>query len=595
MTKLLTALFSLILLASCGSDSATTIKTKDGNNDLSKLMDDYYNQRMELYPVESTWNGDTRYNDKLYPDFTDSYREKLKAFYANTLSSLQKIDREGLNENDKISYDFMKEYNSLLLQELDYKFNRIPTDQMWGQHLSLGQFASATSIQPFKTVGDYNNWLKRIDAMDIWIDSAIVYFRKGLAEGITLPRPLVQKMIPQFEAMTGTDIKSHLYYGPITHLPATFSDSDKQRLTTAYVNSITQKVIPMNRRMADFLRNEYLPAARTTTTGVGDLPGGADYYRLKVRLNTTTEKTPDEIYNIGLAEVARIRKEMEKVKASTGFTGDLTAFFNYLKTDKKFTPYNTPEEVLNAFRSIHQRMEPQLKQQFSVTPKTPFEIRQTEAFRQESASAEYNPSPDNQKAGVFYVPIINAKEFNSTSGMESLFLHEAIPGHHYQISLQRENKGLPMIRRNDGFSNAYVEGWALYCESLGKELGLYQDPYQHMGALGDEMHRAIRLVVDVALHSKGMTREQAIKYMMENEQISEQGATAEIERYLSGPGQALGYKIGALKIRELRSKYEKQLGDKFKIAAFHGALLEDGSMPLTILESKMDRWAATVK
>jgi uncharacterized protein (DUF885 family) len=286
---------------------------------------------------------------------------------------------------------------------------------------------------------------------------------------------------------------------------------------------------------------------------------------------------------------------MEKIKDEVGFKGDLKAFFLYLQTDPKFTPFKTPKDVLDAFHKIHHTMESHLKEMFGRTPSTPFEIKQTEAFRQESASAEYNPSPDNTKPGVFYVPIIDAAKFNITSGMESLFLHEAIPGHHYQISLQRENKELPAIRQHDVFSNAYIEGWALYCEGLGKELGLYTDPYQHMGGLGDEMHRAVRLVVDVAIHVKGMSREEAIKYMMDNEQINLQGATAEIERYMAGGGQALGYKIGALKIKELRTKYEKELGAKFKLSDFHDELLKDGSMPLTTLENKMDRWAATIK
>jgi len=266
-----------------------------------------------------------------------------------------------------------------------------------------------------------------------------------------------------------------------------------------------------------------------------------------------------------------------------------------MKNDRKFMPYKTPQQVLAAFEDIHKRMELNLKKMFNHVPKTPFEIRQTEAFRAASASAEYNQgSADGSRPGIFYVPILDASTFNTTSGMESLFLHEAIPGHHYQISLTQENTSLPKFRRFGG-DNAYVEGWALYCESLGKELGLYTDPYQYMGALGDEIHRAVRLVVDVAIHTKGMTREQAIKYMMDNEAISKQGATAEIERYMAIPGQALGYKIGALKIRELRNRYEKQLSTKFNLAEFHDQILKDGSMPLAVLEKKMDAWAETQK
>jgi len=586
--------FVLIVLFSCAASKTKPTGAIGANLQLENLLADYYKQRMALFPVEATLNGDTTYNDKLYADFTDSYRAKLKTFYTATLDNLHRIDRKALNEDDKISYDYMDYYNTLLLQELDYPFNRIPTDQFWGLQNMFGQFASGAGAQPFKTVRDYNNWLRRIDGISVWMDSAIVYFRKGAQEGITLPKPLVQKLIPQFEAMVTATPEENLYYGPVKNFPATFSENEKQLLQSAYAAVIREKVVPMNRRMAEFLKTEYLPKARTTS-GYGSLPRGADYYKLRVKLNTTTDKTPEEIYNLGLSEVARIRSEMEKVKTAVGFTGDLPQFFTYLKTDPKFRPYKTPADVLTAFRQIYDRLQPGLKASFHTVPKTPFEIRQTEAFRQESASAEYIPSPDNKKPGVFYVPIINAAEFATTSGMESLFLHEAVPGHHYQISLQRENKTLPAIRQYDLFSNAYFEGWALYCESLGKELGLYTDPFQYMGALGDEMHRAVRLVVDVAFHAKNMSREEAIKYMMDNEPISEQGATAEIERYMSGPGQALSYKIGALKIRELRTKYAQQLGSKFNVADFHDAVLKDGSMPLATLESKLDRWAASLK
>ena len=293
--------------------------------------------------------------------------------------------------------------------------------------------------------------------------------------------------------------------------------------------------------------------------------------------------------------MARIRAGMEKVKAEVGFRGDLQAFFKHLNTDPKFTPYQKPGEVLKAFEDIHQRMKPNLEKLFGRTPKSKFEIRQTEKFREASASAEYNQgSPDGSPPGVFYLPIPDATKFATTSGMESLFLHEAIPGHHYQISLQQENTNLPQFRRFS-FQNAYVEGWALYAESVGPELGLYQDPYQRMGSLGDEMLRAVRLVVDTGLHSRQMSREQAIAYLLANLSTSPAEATSAIERYMAIPGQALGYKIGQLKIRELRAKYEKQLGSKFNLSNFHDELLKDGSMPLAVLEKKMDRWAAGVQ
>jgi uncharacterized protein (DUF885 family) len=381
-----------------------------------------------------------------------------------------------------------------------------------------------------------------------------------------------------------------LFYGPITKLPKSFDDSDRKRLTVAFIELINKQLIPSYKKLSDFLRTEYLPKARTST-GINAVPEGQQYYHYLISFWTTTDKTPEEIYNTGLTEVSRIHQAQDSIKNVVGFKGDLASFFNYMRTDKRFTPFKTPEEVLNATRSILSRIQPNLKKMFTKTPKSPFEIRQTEAFRAASASAEYIPgSPDGKRPGIYYIPILDATKFNITGGMESTFLHEAIPGHHYQISLQQENTSLPKFRRFAWYG-AYGEGWALYCESLGKELGLYTDPYQYMGALGDEIHRAIRLVVDVGMHTGKLSREEAIKYMMSNEAIDEQGATAEIERYMAIPAQALSYKIGALKIRELRNKYQQMPGDKFNLAAFHDEFLKDGCMPLDVVEKKMDTWA----
>lgn len=589
MKKTAIVLSMIFLLAGCKLSNSN--QTMGDNKELSALLDKYYEERMQLYPLEATLNGDNRYNDKWYADFTDSYRGKLKEFYSRYNIYISKFERDALNDNDKLSFDVFSREMSINLEGLSFHDNYFPLNQFQSTHLVFGQLGSGSVIQPFKTVKDYEDWLKRMAVFPVYADSVVIYFKKGMAEGYTLPKTIVVKMIPQMQSMVVADAAKSLFYGPINNLPATFSEVDKKRLTDAYVNAINQQITPSFKKLGDFLQNEYLPKARTTT-GISGIPGGDKYYNFLIRQQTTTNKTPDEIYNTGLSEVKRIRSEMERIKNETGFTGDLKAFFTYLKTDKKFTPYKTPKEILDAFETIHKTMEPNLQKMFGHTPKTPFEIRQTEAFRAASASAEYNQgSADGTRPGIFYVPILDATTFNTTSGMESLFLHEAIPGHHYQVSLQQENEKLPKFRRFGG-NNAYAEGWALYCESLGKELGLYTDPYQYMGALGDEIHRAIRLVVDVAMHTKDMTREEAIQYMMDNEQINEEGATAEIERYMVIPAQALGYKIGALKIRELRTKYEQQLGADFKIAAFHDAILQDGNLPLDVLEKKMDAWAA---
>jgi uncharacterized protein (DUF885 family) len=509
---------------------------------------------------------------------------------------LKKIDRDELNDNDKLSYDIFKYTLDMNIEGFKFHDNYIPFNQFWALPISMGQFGSGESAQPFKTVTDYDNWIKRVTAFGVWADSSIVYMRKGMAANFVLPKSLVVKMIPQCTVLVtdSAHVKDNLFYSPVKKIPDSFSVADKKRLTDAYIKMVNEQISVTYKKLADFLQNEYLPKARTTS-GIGSLPDGKAYYEYLARYQTTTDKTPEEIYNIGLSEVKRIRGIMDSVKNAVGFKGDLPAFFEYMKTDKKFMPYKTPADVLAAFHIIHETMIPNLVKMFNNVPRSKFEIRQTEAFRAASASAEYNTgTPDGSRPGIFYVPIIDATKYNTTSGMESLFLHEAIPGHHYQLSLQMEDTLLPKFQRFGG-QNAYEEGWALYCESLGKELGLYTDPYQYMGALGDEMHRAIRLVVDVAIHAKAMTREEAIKYMMDNEAISEEGATAEIERYMAIPGQALGYKIGALKIRELRTKYEKELGSKFKIAAFHDEVLKDGSMPLALLDKKMEEWAKKQK
>ena len=603
MRKLaLAGLVAAALTTACNqrnqSDTSWTGRT-DTNDAAAKeltlpdLFGSYWETQSRLDPLAATAQGDNRYNNLLPNDQTRAHRDTLRTFYSDYLARLGKYDRAQLSDNDKVSYDIFKYEMEQRLAGLKLNTWMIPTQQFWGLPITLGQYGSGEGVQPFKTVQDYDNWLGRVRGFTVWTDSAIANFRQGMRAGVVLPRALVVKMLPQ---MRGKDIAvadptKSLFYGPITRLPKDFSEADKSRLTEAYKKAISTELVPAYKKMGDFLEREYLPKARATS-GITGVPGGAEMYRYYVGYWTTTAKQPAEIYQTGLAEVARIRGEMERVKNETGFKGDLKAFFTYLKTDKKFMPYKSAKEVLDAFRNIQKTIDPNLQKMFGRTPKTAFEIRQTEAFRAASASAEYNQgSPDGSRPGVFYIPIVNASQFNTTSGMESLFLHEAIPGHHYQISLQQENNDLPKFRRFAWYG-AMGEGWALYTESLGKELGLYTDPYQYMGALGDEMHRAVRLVVDTGLHFRNMSREEAIKYMMDNEAISEEGAVAEIERYMAIPGQALAYKTGALKIQELRAKYQKQLGSKFSLSTFHDELLKDGVMPLAVLEKKMDDWAA---
>ena len=584
--KFIYVVFVMSILMGC---KLGTNPTKEDNKELAALFEKYYDERMSLFPFEATTVGDNRYNDVLMIEFTNSYRAKVKDFYNRYLAFINHFEREYLNENDQLSYDIFKREMEMGLEGLTFQDNVIPFHQFWGTPLTLGQLGSGSGAQPFKTVEDYNNWEKRASKFSAWADSAIVYFKKGVDINFVLPKSLVLKMIPQMQNIVVTDVTKSLFYTPINNFPNSFSEQEKKTITNNYVALINNYLIPGYKKLGDFLQNEYLTKARSTS-GISDLKDGDKLYKYLARFWTTTNKTPEEIYTTGLNEVKRIREEMEKVKTQVGFKGDLNAFFDFLKTDKQFMPYKNPQEVLDAFANIQKKIDPNLQKMFGKTPKTKFEIRQTEAFRAASASAEYNQgTADGSRPGIFYIPIIDATKFNTTSGMESLFLHEAIPGHHYQISLQQENNSLPKFRRYL-WAGAYGEGWALYTESLGKELGLYTDPYQYMGALSDEIHRAIRLVVDVAIHTKNMTREEAIKYMMDNEPLSEEGVIAEIERYMAIPGQALSYKIGALKIRELRSKYEEQLTSKFNLSDFHDQFLKDGCMALEIVENKLNNW-----
>ncbi len=555
---------------------------------VGELFDNYYEDKLPLYPLEATMNGDNRYNDQFPNDLTKDYKKKLVDFYSKYQAELGKYDREELNEEEKTSFDLLSWECSINLELLTFPTQLMPINQIFSTHLMVAQLASGASMQPFKTVEDYDNWLKRVDGFTVWCDTAIVNMREGIKKGYVLPVPLIKKMIPQLADMDHGPTAQHLFYTPVTKFPDSFAADDKARLTKGYTAMVEEKVIPAFKRLHDFVEKEYLPAGRSTS-GFMDLPNGKALYDAYIKYYTTTSMTSDEIHALGLSEVERISKEMLKVKEQVGFKGNLKAFFADVRTNKKLMPFTKPEEVIAHFNQIHETMKPNLRKLFDLTPKAAFEVRRTETFREASASAEYNPGlADGSRPGVFYVPIPNVKEYNDVSD-ESLFLHEAIPGHHYQISLQQENKALPTFRKNIWYS-AYGEGWALYCESLGKELGLYTDPYQYFGMLSAEMHRAIRLVVDTGIHSKGWSREKAIQYSIDHEAESEESITAEVERYMAGAGQALSYKIGQLKIRELRSKAEKEKGDKFNIQAFHNKVLESGCVPLNLLEAKINTW-----
>lgn len=554
---------------------------------ISEVFEAYYQDGLKMNPIQATFMGDTRYNDTLPNFLSETFRSKSKQFYTDYKTKLSNYPDSLLTESERLSKAIMQWDCDVNLEGLTFE-EYTPIDQMWSLNLMIGQLASGNSAQPFATVQDYQNWLARLNDYLDWLNMTEVQMRKGMQTGNVLPKSLIKKVLPQLKSMTEPELEDHLFYSPIKNIPETFSENDKTDLTAAYRAIITEKIIPAYQKLYDFMASEYLESGRESS-GIANTPNGDAYYRHQIKKYTTTNMTADEIHQLGLNEVARIRSEMEKTKNQVGYTGSLKSFFDHIRNKSELMPFTDPQQVIENFNKIHQKMKPQIEKLFDLKPKTAFEVRRTEAFREASASAEYNPgSIDGSRPGIFYVPIPDVKKYNTYSD-EDLFLHEAIPGHHFQISLQQENKDLPNFRKVLMYSS-FTEGWALYSESLGKELGLYTDPYQYFGMLGAEIHRAIRLVVDTGLHSKNWTREQAIQYSLDNEAVSEAGITSEIERYMANPGQALSYKIGQLKIHELRKKAEMNLGEAFDIREFHNQILETGSVPLALLEEKITEW-----
>jgi uncharacterized protein (DUF885 family) len=594
MKSSLFALLSIAFFVSCNTtDKAPVVITTPTapNKTFDKMLDNYYEEYLHFFPLKATEIGDERFNDQLPVNFTDGYRVQLKDYYDNYLDSLSSYNRDSLNDNDRISYDVLK--YELVMDEEDMQFhdNYFPFDQQTGSPITLAELGSGIGEQNFKTIKNYDAFLLRIKAFNVWSDSAIVYFKKGIDSNIVLPKALVVKMIPELKAMVVTDPSKSIFYGPINNLPPGFADSTKQRLTIAYRTAILNDLSPTYKKLADFLQKDYLPKARSTD-GYNALPNGKKWYEYMVRYATTTDLTSDSIYNLGLQQVAILSQQMEAIKDSMDYKGDLRSFFKYLTTDKQFFPFKTDSDIIQKYRGFEAIVLAQVPGYFHKFPKTRFEIRETEKFRAASSSIEYvSASGDGSRPGIFYVPIVDATKFNITSGMASTFLHEAIPGHHYQVSLQQEDTMLPRFRRFIWY-DAYGEGWAHYCETLGYPFGLFKDRDQHIGALSDQLLRAIRLVVDVGLHTGKLNRAQAIQYMVDNNDYNKHDAEEEVERYMADPGQALSYKIGALTIIALRNKYQQELGSKFDIAAFHDEFLKDGCLPLTILIQKMDAWVA---
>lgn len=594
-------LMTLIFIISGCQDKKSSHNSIDTTVSIDSLFEAYHQFKLKINPLEGTSAGHSEYNHKLVNYISKDVQKEFLDGYNSFLEAIASYDLDALSESQRLSLKVMQWDCEIKKEGLTNPMTSMasplfdlphltlmPINQIFSFHLYITTFADVGSPQPFNNVQDYENWLQRVDDFLIWLKTAQSNMQEGVDQNIVLPKVIIKKIIGQLDQFTNPNIEEHLFYAAIKNMPQDIPVSDRERLDIAYRNMIQDKFIPAYQELEQFLTDVYLPAG-TETAGIGALPHGADTYQYLIKYHTSTNMTPDDVFDLGQKEVERILLEMEKVKNQVGFQGDLKSFFDHVRTSKEQMPFTEPEQVLENFNAIHDRMKGNLNKLFDLTPKGAFEVRRTQAFREASASAEYNVgSKDGSRPGIFYVPIPDVKTYNKYSD-EALFLHEAIPGHHYQLSLQQENEDLPGFLHSEGMG-VYVEGWALYAESLGVELGLYEDPYQYFGMLSAEMHRAIRLVVDAGIHAKGWTREQAIQYSLDHEAASEAGIISEIERYMVAPGQALAYKVGQLKIQALREKAENALGEKFNIKEFHNQVLNSGSLPLLLLEEKINGW-----
>lgn len=568
-------------------------KSLDENINFKKLSADYFTKIIELDPIYALYIGDFSKNSEFVDNLSDDYLKQQHDLNTLYLGYLNGLSSEELNSKNKISFEILKSNLKTSLQSEAFPQYYLPFSQFDSLMSTMAQLGSGQGAQPFNTVNDYTDFSIRLSAYSSWFDTAIKRLQQGINNKVVLPRVLVKRLIPQLKSQMNTNIHKNIFYSPVLTLPNHFTDSDKQLIITKYKNIIQNELNPAYQRLIDFLETTYLPNARASD-GYGSLPNGLPWYQHLANQHTTTTIPVDDIHELGLIEVKRILAEMDNVRKRVNFEGDLPAFFNHLSTSPEFY-FEKKQDLVNGYTQYKNDIEIVLPKYFDVKPKSDYIVKAVEPFREQSAAgASYaSGSPDGTRPGVFYVNTYNLNA-QPKWGMMTLSLHEAAPGHHFQISLSQELDDVPMFQKF-GSQTAFVEGWALYSEYLGIEMGLFKDPYQYFGKLADEMLRAMRLVVDTGLHAKGWSREQAIAYMLANSTMAKSDVTAEVERYMAIPGQALSYKIGQLKIIELRAFAEKELGEKFDIKEFHNQVLLDGALPLSVLEEKITNWVTKVK
>ena len=576
--------------------AATAEQAQTEHDKLFALFADADQRNLALNPLSRLFRGDTKDADRLGDYLTDSRFLAGRTDTQLNLALLAQIDRSKLSPTDQLAYDVFKYDQEQGLAGSTDEIRDLtevrPVNHFSGLHTFYPNFASGKGAAPFKTIANYEDNLSRHDDYIAITDRAIDKFREGMESGVLETKLTIGNVIKQLDTQLAIPVEESQFMGPVGMYPDDFSDADKARLTAAYTAK-TKELYAAHQRLRDFLRDEYLPVARETV-GLSQMKGGDKLYAQMVEETTTLPLTADYIHDLGLSEVARIKGELEKLKAEVGYEGSLAEFFDYVRTDAKFKP-ESREALTQDYYRIGKEVDQKIGDYFSLLPKSELKIEPYDpSIEQFQAGGSYQPgAPDGSRPGTFY---FNAYDLPSrlTTGNVTLYLHEGAPGHHFQISLAQENEALPAFMRFGG-TTSFVEGWALYAETLGYEMGFYEDPWNRYGTLQDEMLRAMRLVVDTGIHSKGWSREQAIDFMLENSGMTRTEVVAEVERYIAIPSQALGYKIGALKIQELRQRAQKALGNDFDIKEFHAQVLNTGGLPLAVLEQKIDRWIETQK
>jgi uncharacterized protein (DUF885 family) len=584
-------------LAQAAPAAAAAPATSPAGRALRELFARSDETNLRLHPLSALYRGDLRYADQVGDMMSPEGDAADKKAAEDDLAALARIDRKALTADEQVSYDVFRWQRTLDLRgsqpDLLSLTSVRPIDHFGSIYSFFAELSSGEGVAPYKTVKDYDDGLKRLDGFVAALGRAEDRMREGMASGVVQPKLVMNNVVEQLDSMVADGVEKSAFYKPVLKFPAGMPAAEQARLKAAYAAEVKDKVLPALTHLRDFVRDDYLPKARDTV-GLLDMKGGPALYRYLVEVNTTTKADPATIHQIGLSEVARLQAEMEKVKTQVGFKGTLLEFFDYIRTDPKFKPASR-EALTQAYKDIGKRVDAGLPRDFAHMPKAALDIRPVPALTEKGAArgSYESGSEDGTRPGVFY---FNAYDLPSrtTPSMETLYLHEGAPGHHFQISLAQENTALPAFQRFGG-NTAFVEGWGLYAETLGKELGMYTDPYQYFGHLDSELFRAIRLVVDTGIHSKGWTRDQSIDYILKNSSRGRTNATAETERFIAIPGQALAYKTGQMKITALRRKAEAALGPKFDVRAFHDQVLMTGALPLDVLEAKIDRWIASQK